>query len=127
MFPLLPLFAYPSRMNTPHPESAAIIAYGIGLIAVAAAFQFVDGLQAIALAVLRGLKDTRVPMICAVFSYWVVGIPTSYLLGFKLGFGGYGVWLGLVIGLFLASFTLVWRYVMIRRRLGSQMGIRAWI
>lgn len=100
-------------------ESAAIISYGIGLLAVAAAFQIVDGLQAIALGVLRGLKDTSVPMICAVFSYWVVAVPAGYLLGFKTELGGYGIWIGLVIGLTIAAITLIWRFVFMQRLLDS--------
>ncbi|MBZ0127832.1 MAG: MATE family efflux transporter [Rhodobacteraceae bacterium] len=98
-------------LDADNPDSAAIVAYGVGLLVVAAAFQVVDGLQAVVLAVLRGLKDTRVPMICAVVSYWVIGIPASWLLGFTLGFGGYGIWAGLVIGLALAAVTLIWRYL----------------
>ena len=106
-------------LNRSQPGSAGIIAYGIGLLAVAAVFQVVDGLQAVTLGVLRGLKDTRVPMICAVFSYWVVGMPVGYVLGFRLGFGGYGVWAGLVTGLALAALTLLWRYAVVLRRLST--------
>ncbi len=102
-------------LDTSNSGSAEIIAYGIGLLAVAAVFQVVDGLQVVALGVLRGLKDTRVPMLCAVFSYWVVGMPVSYVLGFRLGYGGYGIWAGLVIGLGLAAVTLVWRYYYLMR------------
>ncbi len=104
-------------LDASHPGSAEIMAYGVGLLALAAVFQVVDGLQAVTLGLLRGLKDTRVPMICAVFSYWVVGLPVAYLLGFPLGFGGYGVWAGLVVGLALAALTLLGRYRVVLRRL----------
>ncbi|MEL7116318.1 MAG: MATE family efflux transporter, partial [Pseudomonadota bacterium] len=81
------------------PDRPAIIAFGVTLLALAALFQLVDGAQVIALGVLRGLQDTRVPMIYAAISYWGVGVPSSYLLGFPLEMGAAGIWLGLVIGL----------------------------
>ena len=102
------------------PKADAIIAYGQGLLIAAAAFQIVDGLQVVALAALRGIKDTKVPMICAVFSYWVVGMPTAYVLAFEAGFGGYGIWTGLVIGLSLAAITLIWRFLLLMRRIKRQ-------
>ncbi len=92
------------------PDRPAIIAIGVTLLAVAALFQLVDGAQVIALGLLRGVQDTRVPMYYAAFSYWVVGIPASYVLGFTLGFEGVGVWLGLVIGLAFAAVLLMARF-----------------
>jgi MATE family multidrug resistance protein len=107
------------------PKSGAIIAYGSALLVAAAAFQIVDGLQVVAVSALRGIKDTRVPMLCAVFSYWVVGLPASYVLGFVYGWGGIGVWAGLVIGLALAAVTLIWRWVWMlgRMRLTAEIGV----
>ena len=70
----------------------------------------VDGLQAIALGVLRGVQDTAVPMAMAAISYWVLGIPVSYFLGFVLELGGVGVWLGLVTGLGCAAVLLMTRF-----------------
>ncbi len=92
------------------PEEAArteIIAIGVTLLAVAALFQLVDAVQVMALGMLRGIQDTRMPMIYATISYWVVGIPSSYVIGIHLNFGPVGVWLGLVIGLALAA-VLIW-------------------
>ncbi|MCJ8138880.1 MATE family efflux transporter [Falsirhodobacter halotolerans] len=94
------------------PDTAAIIAYGTGLLALAAAFQFGDAMQAVALGLLRALKDTRTPMIIAIISYWVVGLPTGYLLGFHVGWGGYGLWTGLVLGLGVAAAALMLRFWM---------------
>jgi len=62
------------------------------------------------LGLLRGIRDTRVPMWAAAVSYWVIGIPCSYVLAFKLGLGGVGLWLGLCVGLAAASGTLMWRF-----------------
>lgn len=103
--PLILLF-----MESDNPQRQTILGIGIGLLAIAALFQLVDGAQAIALGLLRGVQDTKVPMIMAVLSYWVVGIPTSYLLGFVLQMGGAGVWLGLVTGLACAAVFLMIRF-----------------
>ena len=87
-----------------------IMAIGIVLLAMAAIFQLVDGAQVIALGLLRGVQDTAVPMVLAGVSYWAIGIPCSYLFGFVLGWGGVGVWLGLVVGLAFAGVALMMRF-----------------
>ncbi len=102
---LLGLFLDPSD-----PDRPAILAIGVALLAVAALFQFVDAAQVLALGLLRGLQDTRVPMIHAAVSYWLIGIPASYGMGFVLGWEGVGVWLGLVVGLATAAALLMQRF-----------------
>ncbi|MDK2773477.1 MAG: MATE family efflux transporter [Tabrizicola sp.] len=92
------------------PESAGILAYGAALLVLAALFQLADGMQVMALGLLRGVQDTRVPMWLAAVSYWLIGIPASYVLAFPLGYGGQGLWLGLVVGLFCAAGSLMWRF-----------------
>lgn len=92
------------------PDSAEILAIGVALLAVAALFQLADGVQVMALGLLRGIQDTRVPMGLAAVSYWLVGIPCSYVLAFPLGLGGVGLWLGLVVGLACAAASLMWRF-----------------
>lgn len=89
---------------------AEIIAIGITLLALAALFQLADGLQVVAISLLRGVQDTRVPMVYAAFAYWLIGMPASYVLGFVVGWGASGVWLGLVFGLFVASVLLLHRF-----------------
>jgi multidrug resistance protein, MATE family len=92
------------------PESAAILAYGSVLLMVAAVFQLGDGMQVMALGLLRGVRDTKVPLLLAAVSYWLIGIPMSYVLAFPMGYGGVGLWLGLVVGLACASGSLMWRF-----------------
>lgn len=92
------------------PESAAILEVGRVLVMVAALFLAADAMQVMALGLLRGLQDTRMPLMLAVISYWCVGIPSSYVLAFPLGLGGMGLWLGLVVGLVAASSSLLVRF-----------------
>jgi len=91
-------------------ESAEILSYGVLLLMFAALFQMADAMQVMALGLLRGMHDTRVPMIMAAVSYWGIGMPASYVLGFTFGWGGGGLWLGLVIGLTVAAVTMMWRF-----------------
>ena len=92
------------------PMRAELMVVGIRLLAMAALFHFTDAMQVIALGLLRGVQDTRTPMLMASVSYWVIGIPCSYVLGFVLNFGAVGIWLGLVIGLSVAACLLMWRF-----------------
>ena len=91
------------------PVRPDVIAAGVALLYVAALFQLADAGQVQALGLLRGMHDTRIPMLMAAFSYWLVGVPVSYALGFVFGFGAIGVWMGLVVGLSLAWITMGWR------------------
>lgn len=90
--------------------AATVLAYGVPLLLVAAAFQIFDSLQVVASGILRGLQDTRVPMLIAIFSYWIVGLPTALLLAFVVGLGGTGVWWGLAFGLGTAATLLTARF-----------------
>lgn len=92
------------------PDRAALLLIGATLLMVAALFQLVDGLQVLALGLLRGVQDTTVPMIMATFSYWIIGLPAGYILAFGLGLGAIGLWFGLVIGLAVAASLLLWRF-----------------
>jgi oxygen-independent coproporphyrinogen-3 oxidase len=103
--PLIRLF-----LDLSNPAAEAIVAYGSALLAVAALFQLADAAQVMALGLLRGVQDTRVPMVLASVSYWLIGIPASYALAFPLGLGGVGLWLGLVVGLAFAAVLLMVRF-----------------
>ncbi|MGH1355532.1 MAG: MATE family efflux transporter [Thalassovita sp.] len=92
------------------PDRAPVIALGVPLLAAAAVFQLADAAQVLALGLLRGVQDTRVPMVIAAVSYWVIGVPISYGLGFALDWQGPGVWIGLTVGLFIASALLMGRF-----------------
>jgi MATE family multidrug resistance protein len=97
--------------------NAAVVGFALKFLVFAAAFQLVDGVQAVAAGALRGLQDTRVPMWIAIFSYWVPGIGAALLFAFALGLEGVGVWIGLSTGLACAAVLLLWRW-MARERLG---------
>ncbi len=93
-----------------NPDSERIIAVGGTLMLMAALFQMFDAMQVMALGLLRGVRDTRVPMWIAIVSYWFVGVPVSYGVAFLLGFGAPGLWLGLAVGLAVAAAFLMLRF-----------------
>ena len=99
------------------PANAAMIAFAVQFMMVAAAFQLFDGVQAVAAGALRGLRDTRVPMLIAIFGYWAPGAAASIGLGFYTPLAGLGVWLGLLIALAFVATLLLWRWFR-RERLG---------
>ena len=92
------------------PANDAVVATAVALLGVAAVFQVFDGVQVAASGALRGLKDTRVPMLIGLFSYWGVGLAGGYVLGFVLGLGPTGLWWGLVLGLGTAAALLGRRF-----------------
>ncbi|MBN8808488.1 MAG: MATE family efflux transporter [Sphingomonas sp.] len=94
------------------PTRTREIALALDYLVVAAAFQLFDGAQAVAAGSLRGLQDTRVPMVIAAFGYWVAGFGTAIFLGFRAGWQGVGIWVGLAVGLAVVSVLLVARWAM---------------
>ena len=89
----------------------AVIANGAVMLQIAALFQLFDGFQVVTTGALRGLGDTRTPMLAHLTGYWVIGMPISYALCFHFGWGARGIWTGLSTALILigASLLLVWR------------------
>ena len=66
----------------------------MALLRIAAFFELFDGLQIVATGALRGIGDTRSPMIAHAIGYWVIGMPVVYVLGFPMGWGARGIWIG---------------------------------
>lgn len=92
------------------------IAIAAGLLLIGATFFVVDGLQTVSAGALRGLNDTRVPLLIAAVSFWLVGFVACYVLAFPLGLGVNGVWIGFTIGLAVYAALLLWRFEALTRR-----------
>lgn len=98
------LFPRPlARIFSPDP---AVIAAGAQLLLIAAAFQLFDGLQIVMTGALRGIGNTRLPMLTNLFGYWALGLPIGAVLCFHFGLGVAGLWIGLSIGLIAIGLTL---------------------
>jgi MATE family multidrug resistance protein len=101
------------------PGAEQLVPLSVQLLLLAGIFQVSDGIQVVAAGALRGLKDTRFPMLITAFAYWGVGFPLSYFLGFALRWGAPGLWIGFIAGLTMAAILLNWRFVATLRRLGA--------
>ena len=100
-----------------YTSDATVAALAASLLLYAAAFQFPDGVQVLSAGALRGLKDTRVPMLLAALAYWGIGMPVGAGLGLGLGWGPRGMWVGLIFGLSMAALLLCTRFWRSSRRL----------
>ena len=87
-------------------DDRAILTVGTSLLAVAAMFQLFDGVQGVSTGILRGLGDTRTPMLANVVAHWLIGLPAGYLLCFVAGWGISGLWVGFALGLISVGATL---------------------
>lgn len=91
-------------------EETLVITYTSGILLIAALYQIFDGVQGVALGVLRGMRDVKVPLYFTLIAYWGISIPLGYWLAFKQGAGIYGIWFGLTAGLFCSALFLSLRF-----------------
>jgi MATE family multidrug resistance protein len=110
----LPRLLLSAFIDVDSPANAEVVMLATGFLAVAALFQIVDGAQAVAAGMLRGLQDTTIPMVYAALGYWGIGLPLGVALAFHFGFDGVGVWIGLCAGLAVVAVLLLARWL--RRR-----------
>lgn len=92
-------------------ENADVVSLAVAFLGIAALFQIFDGAQVIGAGLLRGLHDTRIPMLYAALGFWGIGLVTSIILGFGLHMGGLGIWIGLACGLASVSILLMQRWL----------------
>jgi len=106
-----------------YTTDSAVAALAATLLLYAAAFQFPDGVQVLSAGALRGLQDTRRPMLLAAFAYWGVGMPLGAGLGLGLGWGPQGMWMGLIVGLTTAAVLLSTRFLRSSKRTPMDVGM----
>ena len=104
--PIIGLF-----LDTHSAADAPVIDLAVSFLAIAAIFQIVDGMQAVGAGMLRGLHDTKIPMLFAAFGYWVVGFGVALFLGFHRHMGGVGIWIGLASGLAVVAVLMLARWL----------------
>lgn len=118
---LIPRTLVSAFLDLSDPANAQTASLAISFLAVAALFQLVDAAQAVGAGVLRGIQDTKVPMIFALVGYWVIGIGIGILLAFPFRMQGLGIWLGLASGLGAVALLLITRWSL-RERIGLVPG-----
>jgi MATE family multidrug resistance protein len=101
------LLIVPGAIYRPFTPDARVIAAGVPILFVVALVQLFDGSQVVATGVLRGLGNTRTPMITNLAGHWFLGLPVGYVLTFLFGWGVVGLWIGLSVGLAVVGIVLV--------------------
>jgi MATE family multidrug resistance protein len=105
-------------------DAGATATLAATLLMLGASFFIADGIQTVAAGALRGLSDTRVPLLFAAICFWAIGFAACYLLGFTLGWGAIGIWIGLSLSVMLYAVLLVWRFHVLTKR-GYMPALRA--
>jgi multidrug resistance protein, MATE family len=114
----LTFLAVPTLLAGVYTEERAVIAIAASLLPIAGVFQLFDGWQVVSIGVLRGVGDTRTPFLMNILGFWVLGLPLSWALCFRMGLGARGLWWGLVLGLAVVALLLLYR---VRTRLGRAL------
>jgi len=97
------MLTLPEMIIGVYTQEVEVARIAVNLLFFAAIFQVSDGLQVSGQAALRGLKDTKIPMLVNALAYWIVGLPLGYLLGINYNLGPAGLWIGLILGLSVAA------------------------
>jgi MATE family multidrug resistance protein len=97
-------------------DAGATATLAATLLMLGASFFIADGIQTVAAGALRGLNDTRMPLLFAAICFWAIGFAACYVLGFTLGWGAIGIWIGLSLSVMLYAVLLVWRFHLLTKR-----------
>jgi MATE family multidrug resistance protein len=110
------LIAVPDLLARAYTSEASVVLVAVALIPIAGFFQVFDGIQVVAVGVLRGLGDTTAPMLINILGFWLIGLPVSLWLAFRVDAGPEGLWWGLVAGLVAVALLLLGRMLLQLRR-----------
>jgi multidrug resistance protein, MATE family len=94
-----------------------VISMAAPLLIIAGLFQLSDGMQVVCAGALRGLQDVKIPSLMIFVSYWIIGLPLGYWLGFSFGLGANGIWIGLLIGLTITASAMFLRFHLLTKKL----------
>ena len=108
----------PGPLARAFSSDATVVGAAAMLLPIAGVFQVFDGLQVTGAGALRGVGDTRVPMLLNLLGFWVIGLPACWWLGFRTDLGPQGVWWGLAVGIGIVAVLILAR---IRRRFGREL------
>jgi MATE family multidrug resistance protein len=96
-------------LNLDNPSNTSVIGLATAMFAISAFSQLFDGIQTTAAGALRGLQDTRIPMLLSFLAFWVIGLSSGCVLGFIFHFGAIGLWIGQSLGVAVSALVFVWR------------------
>jgi MATE family multidrug resistance protein len=101
---------WPRPLIELYTSDARVLAVGPALLGIVAAFEVFDGIQTVSTGALRGLGETRAPMLANLVGYWVLGLPLGFFLCFEMRWGIYGLWIGLTVALIAIALAVLVRW-----------------
>lgn len=107
-------------IDVSNPNLQAVVNYAVVFLSIATVLQCVDCFRLTAIAVLRGMKDTKIPMFVSLIGFWLIAFPCAYWFAFELHWGGVGIWWGLVVGLASAAVILIIRFHWLLKRVNLE-------
>jgi MATE family multidrug resistance protein len=110
LFAAMVFLLVPVPLIALYTRDPKVMAVGPSLLSLVAAFQIFDGIQTVSTGALRGLGETRIPMLANLVGYWVLGLPLGLTLCFVLRWGIYGMWIGLTVALIVIASAVLLRW-----------------
>ena len=114
---IYPRFVIGFYLNLNEPNNLAVINLAMPMLTIGVVALILDGMQKIVYGALQGLQDTKIPIILSIPAFWGLGLTLGYILGFKYDLGGVGLWIGQSVGLAIASFLFLIRFIQLVRKL----------
>jgi MATE family multidrug resistance protein len=118
---IFPRQVFSLYLDVNNSDNLPAISLATSMMAIAALSQILDGVQTNIAGALRGLQDTRIPMVISFVAFWGVGLSSGYILGFWLGWGGVGLWIGQLLGVATAAVLFLWRWQKLAIALANQV------
>ncbi len=103
--------SFPMTLASIYSNDIAVATIASQLLVFAAIFQLSDGIQVVAIGALRGMKDTKIPVLISIIAYWLIGFPAGYWFAEVQGYGVKGYWIAMISGLFLAAIMMTGRFM----------------
>ena len=111
------LLLFREQIASVYTDDKYVIELTVQFFFFAALFQLSDAIQAPVQGALRGYKDVTITFIMAIISYWIIGLPTGYILANYTSFERFGYWIGLIVGLSIGAITLTIRLVYLQKKM----------
>ena len=116
LFSSLLLLLFGKNIIRLYNQEDDVLQVALPLLSIFIFYQLADGIQAVGVGILRGLSDVNIPTLVAVFSYWIIGLPLSYILSEVFWLGVQGAWIGLSVGLGISAVLLTTRFFILAKK-----------
>jgi MATE family multidrug resistance protein len=120
IYKYFPNFVIGLDIDVNSPDNKDLVAVSSSFLSIIGILILVDSLRLVSIGSLRGIKDTKIPMIISFVGFWCVAFPASYLLGFQFKLGGVGIWYGVIIGVAFSGVLTFVRFNRMSKRINLE-------